>query len=84
MSRPLNEREMSACLAGLRLLQERTTGNHVRWIHDIATCGGEFVFPDADFIDSLCEALNTGEIEVSNGVLEDMAKAASRPKRRKR
>lgn len=82
MSRPLNEREMSACLAGLRKLQIRPGEIVGDEINVIATNDGKFVPPDEDFIDALCEALNGGEIEVSNGVLEDMAKAAAGPPER--
>lgn len=95
MARPLNTREMSACLTGLRLLMawRNTNGRNAMCaldvdlddaqVLDILTSGGEFVEPDQEFLDNLSVNLNCGEIEVSDGVLQDLAEAVAEGKQKK-
>jgi hypothetical protein len=63
-------RRVAAILAGLRLLQastaqsSRSSSAHAEAIDDIATSGGDFEALNATEIDELCEAINTGEVEL--------------------
>ena len=54
----LDNAQIAAVLAGLRLLQKQGCPDA---LEDIATNGGEFDLPGDDFIDELCEKINLGE-----------------------
>lgn len=63
----LDDRELAAVLAGLRMLQleVKSVADSSNWIdqeiHDIYTDADSLVGLDSDEIDSLCERLNIGE-----------------------
>jgi len=64
------DQEFHTILAALRFYQGRGQGepvNHTDAIQDIATSGREVVPLDAAGIDNLCERLNTGHEEETDG-----------------
>ncbi len=83
--RLLTGREADLILAALRRFQVELEEDNLNCEEEeIATNGDKWPMPTPKFIDKLCDALNSGKIEVeADNLLEKIAQAARDPKEKK-